>query len=141
VALVKPKPNAIEQVLASTKVATRKATTKPSTIRKELQMELNFDSLENLELGEDDTRFHTTSNKEDGCGESKNNEGGGEARLDSRPAKNRNTKIIWRWMMTMVMILMIHHPRERIMVPLLKCLQSKVVHLQKKPRTRNCKYL
>jgi hypothetical protein len=40
------KPDSIEQVLASTKVATTKASTKPSTTRKELQMELNLDSLE-----------------------------------------------------------------------------------------------
>ncbi len=78
------KPNSIEQVLASTKVATTKASTKPSTTRKELQMELNLDSLENLELGEDDTRFHSTFDKEDGYDESIDNEGDGETRLDSR---------------------------------------------------------
>ncbi len=52
-----------------------------------------------------------------------------------------NTMMIWRWMMKMVMILMIHHPRERSMVPLLKCLQSKVVYLQRRPRTKNCQYV
>jgi hypothetical protein len=81
------KPNAIEQVPASIKVAATKATTKPSTTRKKLQMESNFDSLENLELGKDDTRSHSTPDKEDGCDESTNNEGGGEVRLDSRPTK------------------------------------------------------
>ncbi len=47
-------------------------------------MELNLDSLENLELGEDDTRFHSTFDKEDGYDESIDNEGDGETRLDSR---------------------------------------------------------
>lgn len=80
-----PKLNAIEQVPTSTKVATTKATIMPSIARKELQMESNFDSLEVLELGEDDTRSHSTFDKEDGCDESINNEGGGEARLDLGP--------------------------------------------------------
>ncbi len=80
-----PKPNAIEQVPTSTKVATTKATIMPSTTRKELQMESNLDSLEILELEEDDTRSDSTFDKEDGCDEFINNEGGGEARLDLGP--------------------------------------------------------
>jgi hypothetical protein len=85
VAFAIPKPNAIEQVPTSTKVATTKATIMPSTTRKELQMESNLDSLEILELEEDDTRSHSTFDKEDGCDEFINNEGGGEARLDLGP--------------------------------------------------------
>jgi hypothetical protein len=61
------KPNAIEQIPISIKIATIKATTKPSTTKKKLQMELNLDSLEILELGENDIRSHSTPNKEDGC--------------------------------------------------------------------------
>jgi hypothetical protein len=53
-------------------------------------MESNFNSLEILELGEDDTRSHSTPNKEDGYDESTNNEGGGEVRLNSIPTKHEH---------------------------------------------------
>ncbi len=45
--------------------------------------------MEILKLGQNDTRCHSTSNKEDGCDEFIDNEGGGEARLDSWPTKKQ----------------------------------------------------